>query len=79
MILSICAVVGWSYVLFFSDLFIINNTIVEGIENLDPIDVHREVLATLDERGEWRPWPERHMFFVNEDKLRDQLMERLFV
>lgn len=79
MILGICAVIGWAYVLFFSDLFIINQTVVEGVENLDPIDVHREVLTTLDERGEWRPWPKRHIFFLNEEHLRNQLKERLFV
>lgn len=78
-ILGICAVVGWAYILFFSDLFIVNATEVEGIESLDPIDVHREVLAVLDERGEWRPWPKRHIFFLDENKLRDRLKDRLFV
>jgi len=72
-------VVGWSYVLFFSDLFIINTIIVEGVENLDPIDVHREVLATMDKRGGWRPWPKRHMFFLNELELENLLKDRLFV
>lgn len=79
LILGVCAVVGWSYVFFFSDLFIVNATEVEGVHNLDPIDVHREVLSILDERGEWRPWPKRHIFFINTDKLRQELMDRLFV
>lgn len=46
---------------------------------MDPIDVHREVLAALDERGEWRPWSKRHMFFVSEEDLERRLNERLFV
>lgn len=78
-ILGVCAVVGWAYIFLFSDLFIINTVIVEGVENLDPIDVHREVLATLDKRGGWTPWSKRHMLFVNERELENQLKDRLFV
>ena len=79
LILSVCAIVGWSYVLFFSDLFIVSETQVEGVENLDPIDVHREVLASLDERGGRRPWPKRHIFFLDERELQNKLKDRLFV
>jgi len=78
-ILGACAIIGWVYIIFFSDLFIVNTIVVEGTQTLDPIDVHREVLSILDKRGEWRPWPKRHIFFIDTQQLRDQLNDRLFV
>jgi len=78
-ILGIFAVVGWLYIFFISDFFIVNSVQVEGIKNLDPVDVNREVLAILDSREGWRPWPKRHLLFINTEELKTKLNDRLFV
>lgn len=78
-ILGIFAVIGWLYVFFMSDFFLVNEVQVEGIQNLDPVDVNREVLAILDSREGWRPWPKRHLLFINTEDLKARLNDRLFV
>ena len=78
-ILGIFAVIGWLYVFFISDFFIVHSVQVEGIKNLDPVDVNREVLAILDSREGWRPWPKRHLLFINTEELKTKLNDRLFV
>lgn len=78
-LLGCTAVLGWLYVIFMSQLFIVNEVQAEGLKTLDQLDVTREVLAALDERGEWRPWPKRHALFLDEESLKEKLKTRLFV
>ncbi|HVM91078.1 MAG TPA: FtsQ-type POTRA domain-containing protein [Verrucomicrobiae bacterium] len=78
-ILAIVAVVGWLYVIFESDAFIINDIQVTGTKNLDPMDIKREVFDVLDQKqGNWFI-PARHAWFINRDQLQNELMSRLFV
>ncbi len=78
-ILALCAVFGWTYLVFISDVFAINQVEVRGVKALDAIDITKEVFDVLDERAEYRPWPARHAWFVNRKSLTEQLKARLFV
>ncbi|MDP3793236.1 MAG: hypothetical protein Q8R07_00610 [Candidatus Uhrbacteria bacterium] len=71
--------IGWLYIFFMSDLFVINSVEVQGARSLDAIDVSREVLQILDERPVRRPWPARHAWFVDKPHLIRELSQRLFV
>jgi len=77
--LGVIGIIGWLYILFMSDLFVINTVEVQGARSLDTIDVSREVLQILDERPVWRPWPARHAWFVDRPRLVHELSQRLFV
>ena len=77
--MGIGAAFGWMYLIFFSDAFAINQIEVAGAKTLDPIDVTREVFQILDERPEKRPWPTRHAWFVDEERVEKELISRLFV
>ncbi|MEI7512452.1 MAG: hypothetical protein WCK01_03265 [Candidatus Uhrbacteria bacterium] len=78
-ILTICSVIGWTYLIFVSDAFAINDVEVSGIENLDPMDVKREVFRALDERqGNWLIHA-RHAWFIDKDALQTELIARLFI
>jgi hypothetical protein len=79
LILGSVALIGWPYVLFMSEAFTVNAIEVGGVKTLDPIDVSREVFDVLDRRGEWRPWPARHAWFVDREALAHQLKDKLFV
>lgn len=78
-ILALCAVFGWTYLVFISDVFAISEVEVRGVKALDPMDITKEVFAILDAREEYRPWPTRHAWFVDRTKLADELKARLFV
>jgi len=73
------ACIGWPYVLFMSDAFTVNAVEVRGVKTIDPIDVTKDVFRVLDNRGEWRPWPARHAWFIDENALAHELKETLFV
>lgn len=77
-LLGIAAFIGWSYVIFVSDLFLINRVEVRGVSMLDPLEVSREVLDTLDQRKGWRPWPTRNGLFLDTHQLQEDMKERLF-
>ena len=79
LMLGSVACIGWPYVLFMSDAFTVNEIEVRGVKTIDPVEVTREVFQSLDNRGEWRPWPARHAWFVDEKALSQQLKDRLFV
>jgi len=79
LILAAVAVFGWPYLLLTSDAFTINTVEARGLKALDPVEVTREVFQVLDTREGWRPWPARHAWFVDENKIEQQLKERLFV
>jgi hypothetical protein len=79
LILGAVALFGWPYVLFMSDAFTVNAVEVRGLKTLDPVDVTREVFHVLDARGEWRPWPSRHAWFIDQEALKMQLKDRLFI
>ncbi len=79
LMLGSVACIGWPYVLFMSDAFTINEIEVRGVKTIDPVEVTREVFQSLDNRGEWRPWPARHAWFVDEKALSQELKDRLFV
>ncbi|MDO8584282.1 MAG: hypothetical protein Q7R83_03840 [bacterium] len=77
-LLGLVAILGWLYVIFISDLFCIKDIRASGLKTLDPMEVKREVLATLDERGYWRPWPARHGWFIDRERLAETMNERFF-
>lgn len=78
-ILAVCAAVGWIYVIFVSNAFAINDIEVSGSKDLDAMDIKREVFTVLDEKqGNWLI-PSRHAWFVDKNKLQNELISRLFV
>ncbi len=77
-LLGVLAFFGWLYVVFASDAFVIRQVEANGLEVLDPVDVNREVFSILDARPVWRPWPARHAWFVDRDRLSEVLVEHLF-
>lgn len=78
-IMGAAAVFGWTYLVFISDVFSVNAVEVRGAKDLDPLDITREIFAVLDEREGFRPWPERHSWFINRKHLEEKLKQRLFV
>ncbi len=56
----------------------VNDVEASGLKTLDSMDVTREVLRTLDSREVGPNWLKRHMWFINESELENQLKERLF-
>lgn len=78
-ILSLCAIFGWTYLVFISDVFSVNAVEVRGLKTLDPADITKEVFDLLDARTAYRPWPARHAWFINREALAEQLKSRLFV
>lgn len=76
--LGLIAVVGWLYVIFTSDLFIVRQIQAEGLVSLDVGDISREVYAILDQRGAWRPWSPRHAWFIDRARLTQELQKKLF-
>lgn len=78
-ILGVIAAVGWLYVVFVSDAFAINDIEITGTKNLDPMDIKREVFDVLDEKqGNWLI-PARHAWFIDKNRLQNELISRLFV
>jgi hypothetical protein len=78
-ILGLGALFGWTYLVFISDVFSVSAVEVRGVEDLDPVDVTKEVFHTLDSREEFRPWPPRHAWFIDREALEEKLKNRLFV
>lgn len=78
-LLGLGAIFGWTYLVFISDVFSVNAVEVRGVKDLDPVDITREVFDILDARAEFRPWPPRHAWFINEEELERTLKQRLFV
>ena len=76
--LALASVIGWLYVLFISDLFVLRKIQVQGTRALDSVDVEREVYIILDARKEWKPWSPRHTWFINTTELANELKDRLF-
>lgn len=76
--LGVFACVGWLYVIFVSDAFVVRDIDARGISNLSPIDVSREVFRSLDKRMAWRPWSPRHAWFIDTANLEHDLADRLF-
>ena len=77
-LLGVAAIVGWTFILLMSDLFEVNRFEVRGVSMLDPAEVSREAFNTLDARRGWRPWSTRNVLFMNQEKLANDLRERLF-
>ncbi len=77
-ILFLVAAVGWMDLLITSDWLTVKDVQAVGLKKLETEDIKREVYAILDGRGEWRPWPARHAWFIDKKKLEEKLKERLF-
>ncbi|MEK7473410.1 MAG: hypothetical protein AAB668_01630 [Patescibacteria group bacterium] len=78
-ILALGTIFGWTYLVFISDAFSVSAVEVRGVEDLDPVDVTKEVFHLLDAREEFRPWPPRHAWFIDREALQEKLKSRLFV
>lgn len=76
--LAATGVIGWAYVLLMSPLFMVNDVQVEGIKTLDPMEVTKEALRTLDSREGGPIWLKRHIWFIDTEKLQNELKERIF-
>lgn len=76
--LSVFAILGWMYVFFISDAFVIREIETDGLSTLTSLDVSREVYRVLDARASWRPWSPRQGWFIDRDALTKELEERLF-
>jgi len=76
--LGLACTIGWLYTIFISDLFLVRHIEATGLVSMDELDVKREVLAILDERGGWRPWSARHIWFIDVDFVEEELKRRLF-
>lgn len=82
LILGCLAALGWSYVILFSEFFTVTDVQAEGLKTLDQVEITREVYAALDERGDERGlrlWSNRNIFFLDEERLKQSLTNRLFI
>lgn len=77
-VLAAAAIIGWFYILFRSDLFLVNRVEVRGVRATDPLEVERETFSILDDRSSWRPWSTRHTWFIDVPRLEEKLRENLF-
>lgn len=77
-ILAIIAILGWCYVVFMSSWLHISEVYAENLHQIDAVELKREVFAILDSDPRWRPWPKRHRWFIDKERLQIQLKERLF-
>lgn len=76
--LGFVSVIGWLYVFFVSDAFMIREIEVRGVKSLDPLLVSRQIYDLLDQRP--RPFwlPSRHSLFIDTLALQQELKDRLF-
>lgn len=76
-LLGVVALLGWAYILFFSEVFAAQTIEVEGADRLDRGEV---VVAAQDALDQERIWPfrARNMFFLDTDAIQDDLTEILF-
>lgn len=76
--LGVVSVIGWSYVFFVSDAFMLKDVEVRGVKTLDPVEVKREVYDVIDSRPHPFWQPARHTWFLRAEELEPLLKERLF-
>ena len=71
------AMLGWAYVLFFSDIFTVHHIQIEGIEELDKREVEDLARESLDI---YRIWPFRagNLFVLNLNQIQKDLSEKVF-
>lgn len=77
--LSIVAVIGWAYILLQSELFELQQVVVEGAKMNDPLDIEREVYHLLDQDRGWRPWHSRHLLFIQSSELAHALEQAFYL
>lgn len=71
------AVIGWLWFVFASGFWDVSSLEIGGLRSLERGDVEREVDHALSE-GDWRPWHNRNLIFIDTSKLAAELKERLF-
>lgn len=76
--LGCLASVGWTYLFFVSDAFMLRDIEVRGLVSLDPLDVKREVYRSMDEHPHPFWQPSRHLLFLHTTDLEKNLKENLF-
>lgn len=76
--LGVFALLGWGSLLFFSDLLSVRTVTVEEGKAIDALEAKAAVFQSLDRRDAWRPWPARHMWFIDEAGLAEQLKARWY-
>lgn len=76
--LGVVAVIGWSYIFFVSEAFMIKDIEVRGVKSLDAVDVKREVYDIVDKRPKPFWQPARHIVFIKQEELAPLIAERLF-
>ncbi len=72
----VCTAAIW--VVFVSGVFRVERIEVEGIQGLDREAVASTTYQLLD-TGPWRPWDRRNVFFIQPQKLAEDLQEQLFL
>lgn len=78
LLLGLFALVGWSYVIFMSDLMTVQDIEASGLKSLDALDVKRAAFDAMDEApGKWF-FPQRHIWFIDRKKISETLKDRLF-
>jgi hypothetical protein len=71
------AFVGWTYVFFFSDIFVVNRLEIEGLKVLGRGEVAEEVDSALEKMRVW-PFRMKNIFFIDENRLAETLKDKIF-
>lgn len=76
-LLSLIAILGWTYLFFFSDVFVVSKFEIEGIHTLSRGEVSE---AVEDVMRQMRVWPMRNgnIFTLNEQEISNRIKNDLF-
>lgn len=78
LVLGVFSFLGWSYLFFRSQLFLVDTVIVTEGQGIDTAEAKSAVLTSLDQREAWRPWSPRHSWFIDQAKLAEEIKMRWF-
>lgn len=76
--LGITAAIGWLYIFFMSEAFMVKDVEVRGVKTLDPAAVKREVFNVIDARPHAFWHPARHIWFLQTSELQEELANHFF-
>ncbi len=78
MLLAFVALMGWVDLLFVSDWLSVRDVQVKGLKQLESAEIAKATFVILEERGVWRPWPARHGWFIDKERVARELQKRFF-
>lgn len=63
---------------FVSGFWTVNQLDIQGLQSLDRGEVEKAIYTQMEE-GTWKPWDKRNIFYINEEKLAEQIKSALFL